>query len=52
VPLELRGLSGREVIGKGRELLERVDWVNAANINPVQLSGGRGSSAWRWRAPS
>ena len=40
VPLELRGLGGREVIGKGRELLERVGLGERGEHYPVQLSGG------------
>lgn len=40
VPLELRGEGGREVTGRGRELLERVGLGERSDHYPVQLSGG------------
>jgi putative ABC transport system ATP-binding protein len=40
VPVELRGESGREVVARGRELLERVGLGERSEHYPVQLSGG------------
>jgi putative ABC transport system ATP-binding protein len=40
VPVELRGEGGREVVAKGRELLERVGLGERSDHYPVQLSGG------------
>ena len=40
VPIELRGEGGREVVGRGRELLERVGLGDRGEHYPVQLSGG------------
>jgi len=40
VPIELRGEGGREVMARGRELLERVGLGERGGHYPVQLSGG------------
>jgi len=40
VPIELRGEGGRDVVAKGRELLERVGLGERSEHYPVQLSGG------------
>jgi putative ABC transport system ATP-binding protein len=40
VPIELRGEGGREVVARGRELLERVGLGDRGEHYPVQLSGG------------
>src|SRR5471032_147884 len=40
VPIELRGEGGREVVARGRELLERVGLGERGDHYPVQLSGG------------
>ncbi len=40
VPIELRGEGGKEVVARGRALLERVGLGDRAEHYPVQLSGG------------